>query len=270
MAALKSRPRRCLALAKRFNPLARFLSLVALSLGASYARQAGLALIALLSVLCLAAGGAIGAGTGGLRRLAHDARFLIPLGVLVTAFRVIDPGSTPFLRFGELLPSLVYLGRLACLFLLAEAFFLSTTAGELSAAATRLARAATRRSDVDPGLYLSLAVGFIPRCFASWESVREAALVRGYGTSSFASLSRLRGGHRPRPRIARRFSASLLVLGAFLVSAIRGAIVTTEALEARGYSPSRAIPPSSFRAMDALLVAISAALAMAAHAAWVK
>jgi energy-coupling factor transporter transmembrane protein EcfT len=168
----------------------------------------------------------------------------------VAVFRVFDPWAQNPVAVTELLPALLYLCRLALVFACAEAFFRSTSSEELAAAATGLARRFAPRGEgrgaVDPGLYLSLAVGFIPRCFEAYRRSHEAAIVRGYGGPN---------GKRPR------FRSSLALLESFMAASIRGALATSEALEARCYSPARSYPASRFRARDLALVAVSAALA---------
>jgi energy-coupling factor transporter transmembrane protein EcfT len=233
--------------ARRLHPLAKLGSLVALSIGVSAAEPLGLAALVAAAVAALALAGAFHPSPlGGAWALARQARFLLPLGLLVVAFRVLDLGGPPFLRVEELRPTGLYLARLAVIFAYAEAFFRSTSAAELSCAASRAARAAARRGDIDPGLYLSLAIGFIPRCMESWERSREAAVVRGYG-----------GRHR-------RFRSSLLLLESFVANSLRGALTTADALQARGYVSSRSLPTTAVGGADAAVLLASIALAVAA------
>jgi energy-coupling factor transporter transmembrane protein EcfT len=237
--------------ARRFHPLSKLVSLLALSLAATQAQAAWLALPAAAGVAALAAAGAFSQGLlAGSRILARDARFLIPLGLFIAVFRVFDPWGPRLFEPSGLLPAALYVARLAMVFAFAEAYFRSTSADELSASATGLARRIFRRDDLDPGLYLSLAVSFIPRCFDAWERAREAALARGYGG---------RRGHRPR------FRASLALLESFIAGSIRSALSTSEALETRGYSPGRTLPDMPFGKADLALAsgaAVVAAVAM--------
>lgn len=238
--------------ARRFHPLSKLVALLALSLASTQARALWLPALALAASVALASAGAFRPRLAeGLRNLARDARFLVPLGLFIVAFRVIDPWGPRLLEPSELLPAVLYLARLATVFAFAEAFFRSTSAGELSAATTGLARRLFRRDDLDPGLYLSLAVNFIPRCFDAWERAREAALARGYG-----------GRHGRRPR----FKASLSLLESFIAGSIRGALSTAEALETRGYAPDRSLPALPFRLADLALASASAALLITALA----
>lgn len=233
--------------ARRLHPLSKLAALLAFSVAATASRGAWLPPLALAGLGALASAGAFRPGLReGLRALARDARFLLPLGLFVAAFRVIDPWGPALLKLEELAPALLYVGRLAAVFAFAEAFFRSTSAEELSAAATSLARRLSRREDLDPGLYLSLAINFIPRCFEAYERSREAALARGYGG---------RRGRRPR------LASSLAVLEAFVAGSVRAALATAEALESRGYSPGRVVAVRPFRPVDACLVLAAAGLA---------
>jgi len=236
--------------ARRFHPLSKLVALLALSLASTQARALWLPALAVAAMATLAAAGAFRPGLAqGLRLLARDARFLIPLGLFIAVFRVVDPWGPHLFEPSEFLPALLYVARLAMVFAFAEAYFRSTSAGELSAATTGLARRLFRRDDLDPGLYLSLAVNFIPRCFDAWERAREAALARGYGG---------RQGRRPRLR------ASLALLESFVAGSIRGALSTAEALETRGYTPGRTLQSLPFRPADFVLVSASAVAAAAA------
>lgn len=236
--------------ARHLHPLSKLVALLALSLAATQARAPWLPVLAVAALAGLASAGAFRPGLArGSLVLARDARFLLPLGLFIVAFRVIDPWGPRLFEASELLPALLYVVRLAMVFALAEAYFRSTSAGELSAATTGLARRLFRREDLDPGLYLSLAVNFIPRCFDAWEVAREAALARGYG-----------GRHGRRPR----FRASLSLLEAFIAGSIRGALSTAEALETRGYAPDRSLQALPFRPADLVLAVGSAAAGLAA------
>jgi energy-coupling factor transporter transmembrane protein EcfT len=168
--------------------------------------------------------------------LGRDGRFLLPLASFIVVFRLFDPWSKAFFHPDELPYALLYVARLGILFALAQAFFRSTSAEELAAAATYFMRRLTHREDLDPGLYLSLAICFIPRCFDAYVRSREAALARGYG------------GRRPV------FRSSLLLLESFVASSIKGALSTAEALEVRGYSPGRSVPNLPVHTVDLALV----------------
>ena len=238
--------------ARRLHPLSKLAALVALSVASTASRGAWLPFLALAVLVALASAGAFRSGLRkGLSTLARDARFLVGLGLFVAAFRVVDPWGPSLLRLEELAPALLYVARLALVFAFAEAFFRSTSAEELAAAATLLARRLFRRVDLDPGLYLSLAVNFIPRCFEAYGRAREAALARGYGG---------RRGRRPR------FASSLAVLESFIAGSIRAGLSAAEALESRGYSPARVLGGKPFRPADAALAAAASGLAVLALA----
>ncbi len=238
--------------ARHFHPLAKLASLLALCLATAHANLAGLLLLGTAGAVGLAASGAFRPRMReGLKALAHNARFLVPLGVFVAAFRVVAPGDGRLFAWSELGATAIYLARLAAVFVFAEAYFRSTSAEELAAAASRSARRILRRGDVDPGLYLSLALSFIPRCFATYERAHEAALARGYG------------GKSGRGAMLR---AAIALLECFIANCLRGALLSAEALELRSYSPARTLPELPLRRCDAALTIGALALAAAALA----
>jgi ABC-type cobalt transport system, permease component CbiQ and related transporters len=228
------------------HPLSKLVALLALSGAITTARCYLLPGLITLSIGALASAGVFRQGIGkGARDICRDLRFLVPLTMIVIAFIILDPMSTAVVRFDKLPTALSYIARLIGLFVLAEAFYRSTSAEGIAAAITLAFRRATGREDIDPGLYLSLTLCFIPRCFQSYSRVREAAVARGYG------------GKRGRPR----FRSSRLVLESFIAGSITAALRTVEAMEARCYSPGRSLPKHSFRRADAILVIASVALA---------
>jgi energy-coupling factor transporter transmembrane protein EcfT len=233
--------------ARSLHPISKLVALLSLSSAATAARAPLFPFVAAAAIGALVSAGAFRSGIReGLLALGRGGRFLLPLGFFVVAFRVLDPWSKSLFHPDELPYAMLYVARLGVLFALAEAYFRSTSAQELSAAATQAFRRLTGRKDLDPGLFLSLAVCFIPRCFDAYGRSREAALVRGYGG---------RRGRRPK------FRSSLLVLESFVASSIKGALSTAEALEARGYSPGRCLPDLPLRAVDLALAAASIAFA---------
>ena len=239
--------------ARRLHPLSKLAALLALSVAATTVPAPWLVAVAAAGAAALAAAGAFRQGVGGaLRVLARDMRFLLPLGLFVAVFRVFDPWGPRLFRPAEIYPAALYVARLGAVSTFAEAYFRSTSAEELASAATGAARRLSRREDLDPGLYLSLAVNFIPRCFDAWERCREAALTRGHG-----------GKHGRRPRLR----SSLAVLESFVAASIRQALSTAEALEARAYTPARKLAALPFRATDMALLVVSAAIAAAGLAA---
>ena len=233
--------------ARRLHPISKLVVFLSLSLAATTARAPLLPCIAVATLGALISAGGFRSGIlEGLGALGRDGRFLLPLASFIVVFRLFDPWSKAFFHPDELPYALLYVARLGILFALAQAFFRSTSAEELAAAATYFMRRLTHREDLDPGLYLSLAICFIPRCFDAYVRSREAALARGYGG---------RRGRHPR------FRSSLLLLESFVASSIKGALSTAEALEARGYSPGRSVPTFPFLAVDVALVLESIAFA---------
>jgi energy-coupling factor transporter transmembrane protein EcfT len=249
--------------ARRLHPLSKLAVLLSLSLASAGAGAAGLVLLGLLAAAVLVLSGAFRHGLKeGLRVLFQDARFLLPLALVILVFRVLDPFGPRLLRLGELPGCALYIARLVLVFAYAEAFFRSTTTGELAAGTSALARALFRRRDIDPGLYLSLAVGFIPRCFEAWERTRDAALARGYtGSGGHAG-----GGSGGRGRVGalRRLRASLLLLESFIASSIAAALRTADALDARAYDPGRSLAPTRLKPADLLAPALALSAALAA------
>lgn len=234
--------------ARRVHPLSKLAALLSASFAAVRAPTLWLAALAGLGFLALASAGAFRPNMRqGFAALARNARFLLPLGVFIILFRVIDPWGSSLFQPGEILPALLYISRLAVVFIFAEAYFRSTSAEELAAATTGLARRLTRRDNLDPGLFLSLAVNFIPRCFDAWERSRDAARTRGYGGK--------KGG-------IPRFHSSLILLESFIATNIRQALSTSEALETRCYTPARGIAPRRFKAADFALLSASIAIAI--------
>jgi len=223
--------------ARRLHPISKLAVFLSLSLAATTARAPLLPCIAVATLGALISAGGFRSGIlEGLGALGRDGRFLLPLASFIVVFRLFDPWSKAFFHPDELPYALLYVARLGILFALAQAFFRSTSAEELAAAATYFMRRLTHREDLDPGLYLSLAICFIPRCFDAYVRSREAALARGYG------------GRRPV------FRSSLLLLESFVASSIKGALSTAEALEVRGYSPGRSVPNLPVHTVDLALV----------------
>lgn len=264
--------------ARAAHPVAKLLSLAALAFGAALAEPRGLALLGLAALGAYAAAGGFARGAGhGLSELLRGAAPLLPLVLLVAAFRILSPGAEGLVDLDGLGSSIAYLVRLLVMLVLAEAFFRSTSAGELAASVTAACRTATGRRGLDPGLYLSLALAFLPRCAETWERCREAWELRSPARS-------LRGGGREgrdaargdrrgrsgaglrRPGPGRRLRATLLVLESFVARSIRDALRSAEALELRGYAPGRGVDAPRPRGRDAVLVAAALGLALLAAA----
>lgn len=216
------------------------------------------ALIALLGagIFLLAA---FGIGAAGMARPA------LALGVLV-AFSALARGMLPgdgrIFAAETLGASALYAARLAAVFVFARLYYASTKAAELGdylSLAARKARswfggsmrtqAGSSAADSpasDPGMMLSLSLLFLPRVFEHYRNVREAAEIRGYG------LRR------------RSMPGALAMLQTFLYVSVRGALRTAQAMELRGYSPSRTIVAPALKAADAAVAAAGLALLAAA------
>lgn len=269
---------------RRFHPASKAYALLALSAfamgpaGPYCVPQAGLGLLAVLLLSSRRLG-----PLARPPELLAGGRFLVPLILLVLVMRSFDPAAPFFVDTDGAAEAVRYGARLATVYLLAELFFRSTPPKELGDWATaslrRLFRplfgrvevvgdgrgpgvdaatrghgaaedrrgpgAAPRRGLPDPGLYLSLAVDFLPRTFESYRRTREAAAVRGYGS---------RAGRRSLRRFA---AASGAILASFMESSLRSALRTARALEARCYSPDRSLAARPFGVGDAALILVS-------------
>ncbi len=216
------------------------------------------ALIALLGAgIVLIAAFRIGAAGMGRPALALGA--VIAFSALV---RGMFPGDGRIFAAETLGASAVYAVRLAAVFVFARLYYASTKAAELGdclSLAARKARAwfgGAKRSigdhsaadspAADPGMMLSLSLLFLPRVFEHYGNVREAAEIRGYGL-------RRRG-----------IPGAMAMLQTFLYVSVRGALRTAQAMELRGYSPSRTIPAPMFTPADATAAAAGLALLAAA------
>jgi len=269
----------------RLHPLSKLAVLLILSWAALAPAPRFLAFLFALALVLLALVRAKPAD------LARNARFLLPLYLFVALMRVVAPGSPTWFHADGLLPASVYMARLALVFLFAETFFRSTSTGELADAATRCARTLPGLSASDPGFYLSLTMGFIPRCIEAYERSREAAYARALGLGRSrgrrAPIGSDRGSARgspdgpatmppnaPRPappssgaRAAPRGAGlrSLFVLESFVAAALRSALRSAAALEARSYNPRRTVAPRPIRRSDILVplaFAVAAALSL--------
>ncbi|HUW42370.1 MAG TPA: CbiQ family ECF transporter T component, partial [Rectinemataceae bacterium] len=254
----------------RLHPLSKLAVLLILSWAALAPAPRFLAFLFALALVLLALVRAKPAD------LARNARFLLPLYLFVALMRVVAPGSPTWFHADGLLPASVYMARLALVFLFAETFFRSTSTGELADAATRCARTLPGLSASDPGFYLSLTMGFIPRCIEAYERSREAAYARALGLGRRRDAAAPGGADRRSARESRgrpdRMSAnalpgprgrrtapggvgsrSLFVLESFVAAALRSALRSAAALEARSYNPRRTVAPRPIRRSDILV-----------------
>lgn len=221
------------------------------------------ALIALLGagILLIAA---FRVGTAGMGRPALALGAIVAFSALV---RGMFPGDGRIFAAETLGASALYAARLAAVFVFARLYYASTKATELGDCLSLAARKAkswfggAKRTignppaadsptadspAADPGMMLSLSLLFLPRVFEHYRSVREAAEIRGYG------LKR------------RSIPGAMAMLQTFLYVSVRGALRTAQAMELRGYSPSRTIPAPMFKPADAAAAAAGLALLAAA------
>jgi len=193
-------------------------------------------------------------GASGMGGPALALGFLVGFSTLV---RGIFPGDGRVFATETLGASALYAARLAAVFVFARLYYASTKAAELGdclSVAIRKARSRFAASDrlaatsptADPGIMLSLSLLFLPRVFEHYRNVREAAEIRGYG------LRR------------HRMSGSMAMLRTFLYVSVRGALRTAQAMELRGYSPSRTIVAPPLKQADAAVAAAGLVLLAAA------
>jgi len=224
----------------RIHPISKFVSLLVLSWASMRGSPAAAAVLAALAVILLVA--ATGAG---LRDLSAALRFLAWLGPFIVVLKCLSFDSAVLLDQSELGPALLYLGRLATVLLLADLYFRTTGTGALGDAISGLFRSVFRTDRLDPGLYLGLAMSFVPLCFESYQRAKEAAIARGFS-----------------PRHTR-YAALARVFESYLVKMIRSGVWTARALEARCYDPARTIRRPPLQALD-LFLPVIALLASAA------
>jgi energy-coupling factor transporter transmembrane protein EcfT len=117
----------------------------------------------------------------------------------------------------------------------------------LGASLTAIARRLARRDDLDPGLYLTLTLSFVPGVAASFGEAFDAARVRGWGR---------RSGVR----------ALALVLASAMKRALSRALDAADAIYVRGYDGGRGVPERPFRLRDLAFVALAASVAIGAIA----
>jgi energy-coupling factor transporter transmembrane protein EcfT len=227
------------SLLHRLHPLAKFYCLVAFSSGLM---RTGYALSAPLLALGLVCMGILRITP---REIMQKGRFLVLLSLFILFFRCFSFDFKAPLAPGSLLPALLYVGKLAIIFLLTELFFVSTRIGELGAAFSIASRACLRRQDLDPGLYLSLAVNFIPRVFAAYQGGMDAARSRAFGKRGY------------------RYHGLVIVLTALLRSTIKSALWTAQAMEARGYRSDRSLDCPKAGLSDLLIALLATAYAVA-------
>lgn len=217
----------------RMNPAVKFLCLIFLS---SALMSAPPLLAGGLALACVLLAAALGIGA---RELLAKGRFLAWMAIFVFLLKCVDFSQPFFLSRKELLPASIYVADLAILFVLAEVFFRSTRIRQLGDAVSLLFRALLRRQDIDPGLYLGLAVEFIPRVFSVYRECEEAAAARGFGM------------RRSRPRVYVR------LVVAYMRLSIKKALWTADALEARCYGPDRSLEGQGIGRIDLIALIAS-------------
>jgi energy-coupling factor transporter transmembrane protein EcfT len=224
----------------RIHPVSKFVSLLALSWASMRGSPAALVGLAACAVILLVA------MTGAkLRHLSVAVRFLAWLGPFVVVLKCLDFDSDLFINTNEVGPAFLYVGRLATVLLLADLYFRVTGSRALGDAVSGLFRSIFCTDRLDPGLYLGLAMRFVPLCFESYQRVKEAAVVRGFSARR------------------ARYTGLVRIFESYLVKMIRSAVWTARALEARCYDPARTIERPPLRLPD-LILPLAALLAGAA------
>lgn len=204
----------------RLNPLAKLLCLILLSSGLMGAPWP---LAVPLCAFCLAS---VPLTRIRLRDLVREGRFIAWMAAFILVLKCFDPEAKFFFRMDEALPAAAYSGKLCLLFVLAELFFKSTRISEIGSTASAVARRVLGRGDIDPGIYLSLAIDFLPRVLSAYGECAEAAGARGYG------------------KARSPLSSTRKTIIAFMTVALKKALLTAEALESRSYRPDRSLEAS--------------------------
>jgi energy-coupling factor transporter transmembrane protein EcfT len=210
------------------NPSAKFLCLIMLSTGLMAAPPflaAGLAALCVVSLMAMRI---------GIGELASKGRFLVWMAAFVFILKCLDFSHPFFFAVQELIPASLYVVNLVILFLLAELFFRSTRIRDLGASVSLFFRKLIRRQDVDPGLYLALAVDFIPKVFSVYQECADAARARGFNEKRF------------------RRKALVPLIIAYMRISIKKALWTADALEARCYRPDRSLMAPAMRSADVI------------------
>ncbi len=174
--------------------------------------------------------------------------FILYISIFTSIIGIIAPGDGRLFSI-ELLPRfLTYSLRLYTVFFFSHLFYSTTKVSDLGNYMTRLAQKArkdrsqselinSKYSDsMDPGMAISLTLLFLPRSFSTYETIREAAEIRGYGLKK------------------HKIADFLKILETFLIFSLRYALKTSGAMKIRGYSPLRTVRVQKFKLGDYFLV----------------
>lgn len=174
--------------------------------------------------------------------------FILYISIFTSIVGIIAPGDGRLFSV-ELVPRfLTYSLRLYTVFFFSHLFYVSTKISDLGNYLTRLAQKAkknrnqshlinsTYSNSMDPGMAISLTLLFLPRSFSIYETIREAAEIRGYGLKK------------------HKIADFLKILETFLIFSLRYALKTSSAMKIRGYSPWRTVRVQKLKLGDFFLV----------------
>lgn len=174
--------------------------------------------------------------------------FILYITIFTSIVGIIAPGDGRLFSI-ELLPRfLTYSLRLYTVFFFSHLFYATTKVSDLGNYMTRLAQKARKdrfkselinnkySDSIDPGMAISLTLLFLPRSFSIYETIREAAEIRGYGLKK------------------HKIADFLKILETFLIFSLRYALKTSNAMKIRGYSPWRTVRVQKLKLGDYFLV----------------
>lgn len=174
--------------------------------------------------------------------------FILYLSIFTSIIGILLPGDGRLFSI-ELLPRfLIYSLRLYSVFFFSHLFYATTKISDLGNYITRFTQRVKKyrscaeiinnnySDSIDPGMAISLTLLFLPRSFSTYETVREAAEIRGY------SLKK------------HKIADFLKILETFLLFSLRQALKTAGAMKIRGYSPWRTVRVQKFTVGDYFLV----------------
>ena len=243
-----------------FNPLAKLAFLIAATSSAMHASLGFLVALFATGILLLSK----------LPRATAGPFFSVIILILFAALvKGIFPGNGRLFDLATLPGSAVYGLRLLSIYVYSRLFYATTRVSEIGdwmTAGLRSLRKIALRKDakddtfpkfdpasppyrpgsldifLDPGMFISLILLFLPRIFNMYRRVAEAAEVRGLSISK------------------KNFRRALLMLEQLISMSLLQSWKISLAMELRSYSPYRSIKLSKFKKLDWILVGISAIL----------
>lgn len=241
-----------------FHPLAKLVFLIAATSFAMHAPVGFLLALFVMGILPLLK----------LPRAAAGPFYsIIVLMLFATIVRGIFPGDGRIFDLATLPGSAVYGLRLFSIYIYSRLFYATTRVSEIgdwmTAGLRSLRKIACRREakdnptsrlnqestyyrpvsmdiSLDPGMFVSLILLFLPRIFNMYRRVAEAGEMRGISISK------------------KNFRRAFLMLGQLISMGLLQSWRISMAMELRGYSPYRSIRLSRFKKQDGILLGLSA------------